>query len=191
MLTRNQALACIARTAERCRAAVFVGNGFNARALRMLADREENFYMVGSMGLALPLAVGFSRLSGVPTIAVEGDGNALMGLSGMCIAPAAGKPLVHVVLDNQGYESTGGQRSPAPDFDFTQAARAANYSIAVSTVDAVELADALEQATSREHLCLIHVHTTRDHGDPPPRIPLHPAEITERFAARFRGMGRR
>jgi thiamine pyrophosphate-dependent acetolactate synthase large subunit-like protein len=189
VLTRNEALTLIARTAELCGAAVFVGNGLIPRALRQLADREENFYMVGSMGLALPLAIGFSRHAGVPTIAVEGDGNALMGLSGMCLAPAAGRPLVHVVLDNQGYESTGGQASPAPGFAFTEVARAARYSMSVSVKDGPELARALDRATCGGHVCLIHVHTARDPGTPPPRVPFHPAEITERFTARFRGVG--
>jgi thiamine pyrophosphate-dependent acetolactate synthase large subunit-like protein len=46
--------------------------------------------MMGSMGLALPLAIGFSRRAGSAAMAVEGDGNALMGLSGMALAEALG-----------------------------------------------------------------------------------------------------
>ena len=190
MLARDGALTLIAAAAARHRAAVFIGNGLAPRALRMIADRDRNFYMVGSMGLALPLAVGFCRLAQVPTIAVEGDGNALMGMSAMAIAPAAHRPLVHVVLDNQGYESTGGQRSPAPGFSFVDVARAAHYSMAVEVDDDAGLAAAVDEAITGRHVCLVHAHVARDDGvgdgEPPPRIPLHPAEITDRFRSGFR-----
>lgn len=186
MLARDEALTLIAAAAARHRAAVFIGNGLAPRALRMIADRDQNFYMVGSMGLALPLAVGFCRLAAVPTIAVEGDGNALMGMSAMALAPAAHGPLVHVVLDNHGYESTGGQRSPAPGFAFVDVARAAHYPMAVEVDDAAGFASAVEEVMTGRRVCLVHAHVARAGGAPPPRIPLHPGEITDRFRSGIR-----
>ncbi|MFI6107452.1 thiamine pyrophosphate-dependent enzyme [Streptomyces sp. NPDC051310] len=186
MLTRDEALARIARAAEAGKAAVFIGNGLNPRALYALKDRRENFYMMGSMGLALPLAIGFSRRAGSAAMAVEGDGNALMGLSGMALAPTARGTLVHVVLDNEVYESTGGQRTPAPGFSFVTAARAAGYATVVSVTDGGALSAALAEALGGRRTGFIHVRTAADSGPPPPRVPFHPAEITRRFTASFR-----
>ncbi|MFD0391970.1 isocitrate lyase/phosphoenolpyruvate mutase family protein [Streptomyces nogalater] len=138
---------------------MFIGNGLNPRALHAIADRDENFYMMGSMGLALPLAIGFSRQSGRTALAVEGDGNTLMGMSAMALAPAARGTLVHIVLDNQVYESTGGQRSPAPGFSFVGLARAAGYATAVSVTDAEAFSDALAQAVGAKRPGFVHVHT--------------------------------
>jgi thiamine pyrophosphate-dependent acetolactate synthase large subunit-like protein len=187
VLARDRALTLIAAAAARHRAAVFIGNGLAPRALQMIADRDRNFYMVGSMGLALPLAVGFCRLARIPTIAVEGDGNALMGMPATALAPAAHGPLVHVVLDNHGYESTGGQRSPAPGFSFVDVARAAHYPMAVEVHDEAGFAAAFEEAITGRQVCMVHAHVARaGGGEPPPRIPLHPAEITDRFRSGIR-----
>ncbi|MEU6332499.1 thiamine pyrophosphate-dependent enzyme [Streptomyces sp. NPDC047049] len=186
MLTRDDALARVARTAGVENAAVFVGNGLNPRALHAIADRDENFYMMGSMGLALPLAIGFSRRSGRTALAVEGDGNTLMGMSAMALAPAARGPLVHIVLDNQVYESTGGQRSPAPGFSFVGVARAARYATAVSVTDPEAFSEALSEAVGAMQPGFIHVRTAAHSGPPPPRVPYHPADITARFTARYR-----
>jgi sulfopyruvate decarboxylase subunit beta len=190
MLTRDEALRRLASAPGVDDAAIFIGNGLNPRALHALADRPENFYMVGSMGLALPLAIGFGRRSGVPAIAVEGDGNALMGLSALPLARVARPPLVHLILDNDGYESTGGQRSPAPGFPFGAVAKAVPYSMVVEVVDGAQLTRALRAALTARQVCLIHAHTTPERGDPPPRIPYHPAEITARFIRRFQEMSR-
>ncbi|GHJ37185.1 thiamine pyrophosphate-dependent enzyme [Streptomyces sp. TS71-3] len=183
MLTRDDALTRIARTAAACDAAVFIGNGLGPRALHAIADRDENFYMMGSMGLALPLAIGFSRRSGRTALAVEGDGNTLMGMSAMPLAPAARGPLVHIVLDNQVYESTGGQLSPAPGFSFVSLARACQYATAVSVTDPEAFSAALLEAAGARQPGFIHVRTAADPGPPPPRVPHHPADITARFTA--------
>ncbi|MFF3976341.1 thiamine pyrophosphate-dependent enzyme [Streptomyces sp. NPDC001828] len=185
MLNRDEALVLINRTAHDVSAAVFIGNGLNPRALHAIADRDENFYMMGSMGLALPLAIGFSQRSKSTAIAVEGDGNTLMGMSAMALAPTARGTLVHVVLDNGVYASTGGQRSPAHAFSFVKAAEAARYQTVVSVSDGSALSKALSSAVDAQHTSFIHVRTTTDSGPPPPRVPYHPADITSRFTACF------
>src|SRR6266566_7694195 len=118
-MKRDEALRAIAAAAVKSRAAVFVGNGYNARALYALADRGEFFYMVGSMGLCSTLAAGFAHCVQMPVIAVEGDGNALMGLSGFPVASKAARgQFIHVVLDNGQHESTGGHQGLSSQIDF-------------------------------------------------------------------------
>ena len=88
-MTRDEILRLVAKMARGAGAAVFTGNGYNARTLAALDDRPEFFYMVGSMGLCPTLAAGFAHRSRMPVIVVEGDGNALMGLSGFPVTACA------------------------------------------------------------------------------------------------------
>jgi len=73
--------------------------------------RPQNFYMLGSMGLACPIALGVALAQperGV--IALEGDGSILMGLG--CLATIANlKPrnLTIIIWDNGIYQITGKQ----------------------------------------------------------------------------------
>jgi thiamine pyrophosphate-dependent acetolactate synthase large subunit-like protein len=73
--------------------------------------RPENFYMLGSMGLAVPIALGVAIAQpqrGV--IALEGDGSILMSLG--CLSTVAQlKPrnLTIIIIDNGMYQITGKQ----------------------------------------------------------------------------------
>ena len=75
--------------------------------------RPQNFYMLGSMGLACPIALGVALAQperGV--IALEGDGSILMGLG--CLTTIANlKPrnLTIVIWDNGIYHITGKQQA--------------------------------------------------------------------------------
>jgi len=73
--------------------------------------RPQNFYMLGSMGLAIPIALGVAIAQPQRhVIALEGDGSLLMQLG--CLATVAmRKPanLTMIVWDNGLYQITGGQ----------------------------------------------------------------------------------
>jgi thiamine pyrophosphate-dependent acetolactate synthase large subunit-like protein len=79
------------------------------------SERAENFYMLGSMGLAVPIALGVALAQPARrVVALEGDGSLLMQLG--CLSTiAARRPrnLVIVVWDNGIYQITGGQGTPA------------------------------------------------------------------------------
>lgn len=181
-MKRDEVLSTIAATARDSQAVVFVGNAYNARALCALEDHANFFYMVGSMGLCPTLAAGFSHCTHLPVIAIEGDGNALMGLSGFPVAPSAsGGPFVHIVLDNGLYETTGGQRTLSSKVDFVQFALGSGYNRAYHPEDLGSLTSALKiglQTTQRTFIC---VSTERSVGITHPRVPFHPHRITERF----------
>jgi thiamine pyrophosphate-dependent acetolactate synthase large subunit-like protein len=77
--------------------------------------RPENFYMLGSMGLAVPIALGVAIAQpGRTVIALEGDGSLLMQLGCLStVAARAPRNLVIVVWDNGIYQITGAQPTPA------------------------------------------------------------------------------
>jgi thiamine pyrophosphate-dependent acetolactate synthase large subunit-like protein len=91
--------------------AVVAGIGNANFDLFAAGHRPQNFYMLGSMGLACPIALGVAIAQperGV--IALEGDGSILMALGCLAtIATVAPKNLTIVIWDNGLYQITGKQ----------------------------------------------------------------------------------
>ncbi len=73
--------------------------------------RPQNFYMLGSMGLAVPIALGVAIAQPHRKVfALEGDGSVLMQLGSLStVAARAPKNLCIVIMDNGAYQITGGQ----------------------------------------------------------------------------------
>lgn len=182
-MLRDDAIGVITTLAAKYGAAIFVGNGYNARALHATLDRPDFFYMVGSMGLCATIAAGFSNCTGRPTISVEGDGNALMGLSGFPVAAAAARgPYVRIVLDNAMHESSGCHQTLSPQVDFGTLAVGAGYEPVARPQQLAELETALDAGLQTPRSSFIYVATDAK-GGAHPRIPFHPREIAERFRA--------
>jgi thiamine pyrophosphate-dependent acetolactate synthase large subunit-like protein len=93
--------------------AVVAGIGNTNFDLYAAGHRPQNFYMLGSMGLAIPIALGVAVAQperGV--IALEGDGSLLMGLGCLTtVATVAPRNLTIIVMDNGLYQITGRQRT--------------------------------------------------------------------------------
>jgi thiamine pyrophosphate-dependent acetolactate synthase large subunit-like protein len=111
--------------------AVIGGIGNTNFDLWSAGHRPQNFYMLGSMGLAIPIAFGVALAQPKRhVIALEGDGSLLMQLG--CLATIAAqrpKNLTMVIMDNGLYQITGGQRTPAAGTaDYVAFARAAGLS---------------------------------------------------------------
>ena len=73
--------------------------------------RQPNFYMLGSMGLAVPIALGVAIAQPRRKVfALEGDGSILMQLGALStVAARRQRNLCVVILDNGAYQITGGQ----------------------------------------------------------------------------------
>ena len=89
-------------------------------------QRPQNFYMLGSMGLTIPIALGVAIAQPQRhVVALEGDGSLLMQLG--CLATVATlkpKNLTMVLWDNGIYQITGNQPTPgAGRTDFVAIAR--------------------------------------------------------------------
>jgi len=91
--------------------AVVAGIGNSNFDLFAAGHRPQNFYMLGSMGLACPIALGVALAQperGV--IALEGDGSILMSLGCLTtIATVRPRNLTIVIWDNGIYQITGKQ----------------------------------------------------------------------------------
>lgn len=104
-------------------------NGYLSRAAFSVRDRDECFYMIGSMGLASSIGLGIAMAQPARRVVVfDGDGNVLMNMGTLAtIAVAAPANLVHFCFDNGAHASTGGQRTIADRVDLAAIARAAGY----------------------------------------------------------------
>jgi thiamine pyrophosphate-dependent acetolactate synthase large subunit-like protein len=95
--------------------AVIGGIGNSNFDLWSSGRRAQNFYMLGSMGLAVPIAFGVALAQPDRNVlALEGDGSLLMQLGCLStIAAQAPKNLTVIVWDNGVYQITGSQQTPA------------------------------------------------------------------------------
>ncbi|MBT2399370.1 thiamine pyrophosphate-dependent enzyme [Streptomyces sp. ISL-100] len=153
--------------------------GFTSRELFNAADRPENFYLVGSMGMSAPVALGLALARPERTvIALDGDGSLLMNLSVLPLVAASGTDLLHVVVDNGMHESTGGQ-STVQRSDFVALALAAGYRSAVR----VETAEELRAAELPAGAVLLHALTGPRTDGPGRRVTHTPQEIVARVHA--------
>lgn len=93
--------------------AVIGGIGYSNFDLWATGQRPQNFYMLGSMGLAVPIGMGVALAQPKRRVfALEGDGSILMQLACLATVQArAQKNLAIVILDNGAYQITGGQKT--------------------------------------------------------------------------------
>jgi thiamine pyrophosphate-dependent acetolactate synthase large subunit-like protein len=106
--------------------AVIGGIGNTNFDLWSSGQRPQNFYMLGSMGLAVPIALGVAIAQPKRhVIALDGDGSLLMQLGCLVtVAARAPKNLTIVIWDNGIYQITGGQKTASTTADLVEIARA-------------------------------------------------------------------
>jgi len=111
--------------------AVIGGIGNTNFDLWAAGQRPENFYMLGSMGLAVPIGLGVALAQPARKVFVlEGDGSLLMQLGALgTVAAVAPKNLAIVAFDNGMYHITGKQKSlTASTVDLVAMAKGAGLS---------------------------------------------------------------
>jgi phosphonopyruvate decarboxylase len=127
---------------------VLATTGYLSRELYLRGDRDRNIYIQGAMGHVASVALGATLASpGEKYVVLDGDGAFLMHLGAICgIAHFAPSRFVHVVFDNGGYESTGGQPTGASAANLAALALAAGYHHVQEVDAATDLRRALRVA---------------------------------------------
>jgi len=161
--------------------------GMISREVFASNDRQGNFYMIGSMGLASSLALGLALLQPQrPVFVLEGDGSAMMSLGTLpLIGAEVPRNLVHVILDNEAYETTGSQPSISSKVSLASIGKASGYSTVQQAEDGHTLNEAL-LARGREpgpHLIVVKVGIAPVVGIS--RVSHTPEEIRDRFRDRI------
>ena len=177
-MLRIEAIALAAEAAAAQDALLISNIGFPSRELFSVKDRPENFYMLGSMGLASSIGLGLALACAERKVMVlDGDGSVLMNLGTLAtIAHHAPENYLLVILDNGCYGSTGSQPTCIHlGTDLFALAKAAG----VKKVGLVERAEDLAPALlGHEIVVIVKVEAG---NAPVPIIGLSPEEIIERF----------
>lgn len=163
-------------------------NGMIGRELYTVGERPANFYMIGSMGLGLSMALGLALARpSRRVISLDGDGNVLMGMNALAsVGHERPANLYHVVLDNQAHASTGGQRTISGDVRLEAVASAVGYR-AIHRAETVEHFEASIRAAFTQPgpvmvLGVVEGGTVKGIG----RVKETPPELTARFCAEAR-----
>jgi thiamine pyrophosphate-dependent acetolactate synthase large subunit-like protein len=167
--------------------AVIGGIGNTNFDLWAAGHRPQNFYMLGSMGLAFPIALGVALAQPKRRVfALEGDGSLLMQLGSLStIAMLAPKNLTMVVMDNGIYQITGAQPTPAAALtDIVAIALASGIASSAWAADEEDFERLIEQSLTADSPTLIGVRIDDKPGVGATR--RDPVQIRERFML---GMG--
>jgi thiamine pyrophosphate-dependent acetolactate synthase large subunit-like protein len=167
--------------------AVIGGIGNTNFDLWYAGRRPQNFYMLGSMGLACPIALGVALAQPARrVIALEGDGSLLMQLGTLAtIAMLAPKNLIVVVMDNRSYQITGGQpTATAAGADLVTIARGAGISQSAWAADEAMFDELVDNALREDGPWLIAARI--DDAPGVGATDRDPVVITDRF---MRGLG--
>ncbi len=155
--------------------------GDPSRELYAVRDAPNQFYMLGSMGMASSIGLGIAlACPDKKVLAIEGDGAVLMNLGTLAtIADQRPDNYLLTIIDNGVYGSTGGQPTCASRLaDLASIARGAGVSdVRVAHTD-VELEPALETMSSG--VLVIEVDQVGMDG---PIIELSARQIADRFMA--------
>ncbi len=163
--------------------ALIAPTGYTSRELYELGDAENNFYMIGSMGCAGPIGMGIAIAQPRKNvIVIDGDGSLLMRLSGMSmIGYYKPENMVHVVLDNNSYESTGGQGTVSDGLNFIEIAHACGYGRAERVRDMLELKEKIHEWKKNRQLTFLYLKIMAGTREKLGRPSMHPHKVRQRF----------
>lgn len=176
-MKRIEAIAAVAKNAGD--ALIICNIGFPSRELYAVRDRPENFYMLGSMGLASSIGLGLALARPERRVIVlDGDGSVLMNLGTLAtIANHAPENYLLIILDNCCYGSTGSQPTCTHlGTDLGKMAKAAG----VKDVRTVTNLDDLRLALSGIGVVVVKVEPGNAEV---PIIDIPPEQILARFKA--------
>ncbi|WFU22459.1 thiamine pyrophosphate-dependent enzyme [Bradyrhizobium sp. CB1717] len=162
--------------------AVIGGIGNTNFDLWAAGHRPQNFYMLGSMGLAFPIALGVALAQPERRVfALEGDGSLLMQLGALStIAALKPQNLIMIVMDNGIYQITGAQPTPAASVaDIVGIATASGLVRSSWAADEEDFERLVDEAMSASEPSLIAVRIDDKPGVGTTR--RDPVQIRERF----------
>ncbi|MFX1363373.1 MAG: sulfopyruvate decarboxylase subunit beta [Promethearchaeota archaeon] len=155
--------------------------GAPSRELYNIKDRDENFYMLGSMGLVSSISFGLAiSKPNKKIICIDGDGSLLMNLGSLStIANNNPQNLTIIVIDNSSYGSTGNQKTyTSYRTNLEVIAKGAGFESIIVIKELEEIIPNLNNLGMGCHFVLIKVEPGNAQVK---NIPLKPEDIKIRF----------
>ncbi len=178
--SREEALRAIQRGTSK-HDIVIATTGFTGRELYACEDRHNQLYVVGSMGCASSLGLGLAwARPDRRVVVIDGDGAMLMRLGALAtLAYEQPENLVHILLDNEAHESTGGQSTVSHSMDLPAVARGCGYTRVATVATAADLQTHIEDRSPG--LRLVAMKTRHGVPDDLPRPKVTPLQVAERL----------
>jgi phosphonopyruvate decarboxylase len=182
-LTRTAAIELILETLAGDEA-IIASTGKTGRELFTISDRANHLYVVGGMGTASAIGFGIAHaLPKQPVVVIDGDGAALMKLGALAtIGFYQPWNLLHIILDNEAHDSTGGQQTASGIARFAAIAAATNYRSAFAMDRREEVREAVRLLRYRRGPSLLHVKIQPGSPEKLARPTVPPHEVKERFS---------
>ena len=155
--------------------------GFPSRELYEIEDRQRNFYMIGSMGLASSIGLGLALSKpNEDVVVIDGDGSLLMNM-GSLVTVFANNPsnLTWIVIDNGAYGSTGNQDTYAQKIDLVDVAKGVGFKNS-HYFDNIDLRKIIKSDDAS-----FIVYKTEPGNSKAPIIDIDPITMKERFMSSF------
>lgn len=186
--TRTASLTTISKLADK-NTIMLATTGKTGRELFEVEDKSNNLYMVGSMGCISSMALGLALARpDKKVIAIDGDGAALMRMGNFATnGYYQPKNLLHILLDNNVHDSTGGQATISHNIDFALTAHAMGYPAAISVANIEELSDEIMEWKADPKATFIHLKTSQGSPEKLGRPTIKPFEVKERLMKFIQG----
>ncbi len=157
--------------------------GKTGRELYEVGDSPNNLYMVGSLGCISPFAMGIALSKpDKNVIAIDGDGSLLMRM-GTIVTNAYYQPknMLHILLDNNSHDSTGGQATISQNVDFIEIASSVGYETTAYIHDLSELEKFIKNWKIYKGLCFLYIRIAKGSKTPLGRPKIKPYQVKERL----------
>ncbi|WP_424446068.1 phosphonopyruvate decarboxylase [Paenibacillus xerothermodurans] len=182
MPARREALSVINALKDR-HTVQLATTGVTGRELYEVEDSSNNFYMVGSMGCVSSFGLGLSLAqTGKDVIVIDGDGSLLMRMGSLATNGYYNPSnMLHILLDNNAHDSTGGQSTVSHNVDFIEIAASCGYTKALHVHNLDELAAAMTEWKKTKGLTFLYMKISKSSSADLGRPRIKPYEVKERL----------
>lgn len=164
-------------------AAIIATTGKTGREFYEVGDQANQLYMVGSMGCALAFGFGLALVKpNLKVIVIDGDGALLMRTGSMATVGAyRPKNLVHILIDNEAHDSTGGQGTVTGGVSFGAVAAGFGYPTIYSTDSLEKFTKMMSEIKKNNSATFVHLKTQKGSPSTLGRPKVTPAQVSVRF----------
>ena len=157
--------------------------GQPCQELFKIKDRAENFYMLGSMGMASSIGLGLAMSISKKVVVLDGDSANVMNMGGFAtMGFNAPGNLVHIIVDNEANGSTGFQPSfTAENGRVDQVAKGCSIPNVTLVEREEDISPAVEKALAADEMHTLVIKAEVGLMPGIDILPIGPTEIRERF----------
>ncbi|MFJ7730897.1 phosphonopyruvate decarboxylase [Lysinibacillus sp. NPDC097231] len=157
--------------------------GKTGRELYEVEDSDNNLYMVGSMGCvgSLGLGLAYTRKD-LDVVVIDGDGSLLMRMGSLSTnGYYQPENMLHILLDNQVHDSTGGQNTVSHNINLVNIAADCGYEKSYYIHNLQELEMCIQEWQMTKGLTFIYLKISKGSKEDLGRPKVTPSEVKTRL----------